>query len=237
MLLIQYVIAVYIGAAVLPAGLLFLYIYKQDRYEKEPWELLIKLFFFGMIAAFASMFLEKLGTYLLSVFLSEDNPYYIILFAFFVIAIAEECAKFVLMKLGTWRNPNFNFRFDGIVYAVAVSLGFAALENLLYVVGYGLSVAPLRAVLSIPAHLSFAVFMGYFYGRARLMKNHGASGECALLQVVGVAISILLHGFYDACALTNSWLATVIFVVFIVIMFVAVFFLIRRESRQDRPLW
>ena len=237
MFLIQSVIAVYVGAAVLPAVLLFWYIYKQDRYEKEPWPLLRKLLLFGVLAALVAVILEKLGTYLLSVSFSEDHPYYVIVFAFIVVALAEECAKYFLMKAVTWRNPNFNFRFDGIMYAVTTSLGFAAFENLLYVIGYGLSVAPLRAVLSIPGHLSFAVVMGFFYGRARFARNRGMHERAELLQVAAVASSVLLHGFYDACALTNSWLSTVIFVIFVVVLYVSVFFLIRRESRQDRPLW
>ena len=237
MIILQWVIGIYVGAAVLPALLLFWFVYKQDRYEKEPWPLLRKLLLFGILAALIAIVLEKLGTYLISGSVSEDSPYYVIVFAFLVVALAEECAKYFLMKAVTWRNPNFNFRFDGIMYAVTISLGFAAFENLLYVIGYGLSVAPLRAILSITGHLSFAVLMGFFYGRARLAKNKGMHTESELLQIAGVASSVLLHGFYDTCALTNSWLSTVIFVIFVVVLYVSVFFLIRRESRRDRPLW
>lgn len=73
----------------------------------------------------------------------------------------------------TWRNPNFNYRFDGIVYAVFVSLGFAAFENIQYVLHYGLSVALPRAIFAVPGHMSFAVFMGLFYGRAKLYEAWG----------------------------------------------------------------
>ncbi len=95
------------------------------------------------------------------------QPAYTILLAFLVVAVVEEGTKFVFLKLRTWRDPNFNFRFDGIVYAVFVSLGFAAFENINYVLGYGLTVALPRAVLAIPAHMGFAVFMGLFYGRGK----------------------------------------------------------------------
>ena len=151
---------VYFLAAALPALVLMRYIYRKDTVEKEPAGLLVRCVVGGVFSALLAVVLEEIGESVLSRLISPDSRLFILLLAFLVVAGAEECAKFLFLKRATWRNPNFNYRFDGVVYAVFVSLGFAAFENVGYVMGYGLSVAPLRAVLSIPAHMSFAVFMG-----------------------------------------------------------------------------
>ena len=135
------VIAIYILAAVLPALFLMRYIYRQDKTEKEPPALLVSLVLWGVAAALVSIALESFGVRLLSSFVDKNDPAYEIILAFLVVAVVEEGTKFIFLKRRTWRDPNFNFRFDGIVYAVFVSLGFAAFENIRYVMGFGLSAA------------------------------------------------------------------------------------------------
>ena len=154
-------IAVYVGAAVLPAIILMRYIYNQDSIEKEPGYLLKKLFVGGIWAALASILLETIGTTLLNAWIPDaDSPAYKIVLAFLVVAVAEEGTKYFFLRRRSWNDPNFDFRFDGIVYAVFVSLGFAAFENISYVFSYGLGVSIPRAFLSIPGHMGFAVVMG-----------------------------------------------------------------------------
>lgn len=227
---------IYIIAAVLPAVILLIYVYRKDKWEKEPPSLILQLLGCGVLAALIAMVLESIGESILNSKISSDNPYYVILLAFLIVAVAEEGAKFLLLKWRTWKNPNFNFRFDGIVYAVSVSLGFAAFENLEYVLGYGLSVAPMRALLAIPGHLSFAVYMGYFYGRAKMMDVRHYRPQSIFLQVCAWLSSVLLHGFYDTCAMSQTSQSTIIFVIFVILMFISVFLLIRRESTDDRPI-
>lgn len=236
MFLFNEIIWFYILAAILPAVILLVYVYQKDTVEKEPGYLIGRLLLSGVLAALGAMILENIGESLLSRFISPENPYYTMLLAFLVVAAAEEGMKFLLMKRATWRDPNFNYRFDGIVYAVTVSLGFAAFENILYVFGYGLSVAPARAVTAIPGHLSFAVFMGYFYGRAKLCEGSGRPGESAALLWLSWLVSVFLHGFYDACAMKQTALSSTVFTVFIVVLFIVVYFLIRRESNTDEPV-
>ena len=138
---IMSILGIYVLAAVLPAFFLLRYIYKMDTVEKEPAYLLWALLLAGVWAALASILLESVGSTILDSTLDRNDPNYYIIFAFLVVAVVEEGTKLFFLKRRSWRDPNFNFMFDGIVYSVFVSLGFAAFENIKYVFTYGLSVA------------------------------------------------------------------------------------------------
>ncbi len=227
---------IYVLAAVLPAFFLLRYVYRHDRVEKEPFSLLLALLGMGCLAGVCSALLEGLGEGLLSVLVNPAVPFYNIVLAFLVIAVIEEGTKLFFLKLCSWRSRAFNYRFDGVVYAVFVSLGFAALENIQYVVNYGLSVALPRALLAIPGHMSFAVFMGVYYGRARLLENFGDHAGSRRCLRAGYLIAVFLHGFYDACAMTGTTLSSMIFLLFVVLMFSAAYCTLRRESSHDEPI-
>jgi len=229
-------ISVYIGAAVLPALVLLILVYRADKVEKEPTNLILKLILMGVLSALLASLVESFGMSALDSLLAQDNPYYTVLLAFLVVAAAEEGCKYLLLKKSSWNNPNFDFMFDGIVYAAAVSLGFAAFENIIYVFGYGLSVAPARAIFAVPGHLSFSVFMGYFYGRARLAANCGDFSRSRLNRWAAYLSAVFFHGFYDTCAMTETDIAATIFLIFVAIMFILVLILIRRGSKFDQPI-
>ncbi len=198
--------------------------------------LLMSLLIYGVIAALISIILENIGTKVLDSLMDQSTVGYTLVLAFAVVAVVEEGAKFAMLKRRTWREINFNYRFDGIVYAVFVSLGFAAFENIGYVLGYGLSVAPARALLAIPGHMGFAVFMGCFYGRAKLCESYGDEGGKTANLILGWLSATVLHGIYDSCAMIGSGASTVVFVAFVVVMYVVVLRRIDRESRTDHPL-
>lgn len=229
-------LAVYILAAVLPAALLLRYIYRQDTVEKEPPGLLVTLLFLGVAAALASGILERLARTVLNMLVDLGSPAYTVLLAFLVVALVEEGSKFYLLKERTWNHPAFNYRFDGIVYAVFVSLGFAAFENIQYVLHYGLSVALPRALLAVPGHMSFAVYMGVFYGRAKLCESRGDKGGSRRDLAAGYLSAVLLHGIYDSCAMIGSMLSTALFIVFVLLMYRGVYRLLKRESATDAPV-
>lgn len=224
---------IYIVAAVLPAVFLMRYIYKHDTVEKEPAGMLISLLAMGLLSALASIVLETIGQTVLDMTVSKDDTSYTIILAFVVVAMVEEGTKLIFLKLRTWRSSHFNYRFDGMVYAVFVSLGFAAFENVGYVFTYGLSVALPRALMAVPAHMGFAVFMGLFYGRAKLFQKDGKKGAKNANLLAGYAMAVFLHGFYDACAMIGNVLATVLFILFVVIMYIVVICVIKRESKSD----
>lgn len=223
-------------AALFPALFLMRVIYRQDKVEKEPGGLLLSLIFMGVLAALAAVILENIGERILVTFIQPENPFFAVFFAFLVVALAEEGAKYYLMRWKTWRNPNFNYTFDGIIYAVFVSLGFAGFENIGYVMGYGLSVAPARALLAIPGHLAFSVFMGFYYSRAKTAFLDGNRSAQKAYEKLALIVPVFLHGFYDACAMTGTALSTILFFIFVIIVDIAVFRVVRRESRTDRPV-
>ena len=230
------VVIVYLLAALLPALLLMRYIYRKDTIEKEPKGMLVGLVFLGVAAAVAAIIFETLSMSLLSRYLNEDDPAYTIVMAFLVVAVVEEGAKYLFLLWRTWRDPNFNFRFDGIVYAVFLSLGFAAFENISYVMGYGLTIAVVRGLLAIPAHMGFAVFMGYFYARAKRCHDEGNARGRRRNLWAAFLVAVFLHGFYDACVLLGTLLSMLLFVAFVIAMYIVVIRMVKKESRNDQPV-
>lgn len=230
------VLAVYILAAVIPAVVLLRYIYRHDTIEREPPGLLCLLLMMGVAAALCSIVLETIAQTLLNLLVDPRSPIYTILLAFLVVAAVEEGTKYWLLKRRTWNHSAFNYRFDGIVYAVFVSLGFAAYENIQYVLNYGLSVALPRALLAVPGHMSFAVCMGIYYGRAKMCESWGDDTGAKKNLRTGYLSAVALHGFYDACAMIGTSRATLLFVVFVAIMFFNVYRKVKRESMSDAPV-
>ena len=233
---VLYLTAIYVLAAVLPAVFLMRYVYKQDKIEREPIPLLVSLIGMGILAALAAIVLETLGQTILDALVDPENPNYVYLMAFLVVAAVEEGTKFFFLHRRTWRDPNFNYRFDAILYAVFVSLGFAAFENVKYVFSYGLSVALPRAILAVPGHMGFAVFMGIFYGRAKRCCDWRNALGCKANLILGYLFPVFLHGVYDTCCMLGTNRSTLVFVCFVAAMYLIVFFLLRHESRTDRPV-
>ena len=133
------VLMIYLAAAIVPAVILMNYVYKQDKRDKEPIGLLGMCLLMGICAALLSIAGEGAGMYALNLAqIDQTTPLYIMVLAFGVVAVVEEGAKLLFLYLKTWKNPNFDYKFDGIIYAVFVSLGFAAFENIKYVFSYGL---------------------------------------------------------------------------------------------------
>jgi len=230
------ILLLYILAAVLPAIVLLRYVYHHDTVEKEPLGLLLLLIFMGVLAALSASILEEIAQTVLKILVDPESPAYTILLAFLGVALVEEGVKFYLLKWRTWYHPAFNYRFDGIVYAVFVSLGFAAYENILYVLHYGLSVALPRALLAIPGHMSFAIAMGVFYGRAKLCESWGDKDGVQRNERWGYLIAVSLHGFYDACAMIGNGVSTILFIVFVVLMFLGIYRVLKKESATDLPI-
>lgn len=230
------ILGFYILAAVLPAIFLLSYIYRHDTIEKEPANLLLSLIFCGVIAALCSIVLETAGGLILTNTVDQNSKYYTIILAFLVVAVVEEGTKMFFMKKRTWNDWNFSHLFDAIVYSAFTSLGFAAFENIKYVFSFGLSVALPRAIFAIPGHLGFSVFMGIFYGRAKLCENRGNMFGKKVNLVLGYLSAVFLHGFYDSCAMIGTDKANTLFYVFVAAMYIIVYTIIKKESKKDKPL-
>lgn len=226
----------YMMAALLPAIVLLRYIYRMDTIEKEPGYLLKALFFDGVIASFLAIAFEYCGEILLDSSALGTYAYRDAYYAFLVVAAAEEGSKLLFLKRRSWRDPNFNYLFDGIVYAAFVSLGFAAIENVNYVFSYGMSVAVSRAFLAVPGHMVFSVFMGIFYGRARLRQNQGYRFVSRINLLLSFLVPAFFHGFYDACLMLGTSMSVRIFFLYVIVVYPVVFHLVRKSSRNDRPI-
>lgn len=230
-------ILIYMAVALLPGFFLLRYIYRMDKVEKEDPRLLASLLFQGVLAALCSIVLELIGSKLLNLTLSSQSKYYILVLAFIVVGSVEEGTKFFFLKRRTWTILDFNQTFDAIVYSVFVSMGFALFENVKYVFSYGLEVALPRAFLAVPGHMGFAVFMGYFYGRAKVAESRGFRRGKIVNLVLGYLMAVLLHGFYDATAMMSSSVSTVLYIIFVIVMYIVVIRMIKKESSNDRTIW
>ena len=229
-----YIKQILIFAAVIPAIFLLIKVYQADRLEKESPAILISLVLYGILATVLAGAAEQLGQGILSVFAEPGTVFYNAVLFFGIVAFAEEGAKYVLLKKRTWYSPEFNCQFDGVVYAVFVSLGFALWENIGYVFRYGLETALVRAVTAVPGHACFGVFMGIFYGLAKRYAACGQYKRAKSCRALSLLIPALLHGTYDFAASARSAAMTCGFVIFVIAMFVVAFNLVRKMSRNDR---
>lgn len=231
-----YMNPILIAAAVVPAVFLLIRVYRADRLEPEPSGLLLSLILRGVFATVIAMVLEELGSALLgSVYAENSLPYNVIMY-FVIVAFSEEGAKYILLRRRTWRSDAFNCQFDGVVYAVFVSLGFALWENLGYVAMYGLSTALVRAVTAVPGHACFGVFMGVWYGLAKRLHGQGKDGASKLCRVLALLLPAFLHGCYDYIATIESVHYGWLFAAFVAVLFTVAFILVKRQSRRDRYL-
>lgn len=176
---------------ILPAAFLVMFIYWKDKYQREPWKWIIKAFFYGILSAIASILIEVAlpAVEITSYWTSAYN-------AFVIAAIPEECMKMLCFWLLVRKNPFFDERMDGIVYACCVSMGFAGVENVFYMLANLdtlASTAIIRAMLSVPGHFFFAVFMGFYYSLAVFGDRKHRMRNMAL----ALLIPILWHGAFD----------------------------------------
>lgn len=225
--------------AVLPGFGLLYFVWKHDRLEKEPTKLLVMLFLFGMLCAPIAGVMEAVALGVLGNILDFSTIIGGIVEFLLVVAIAEEGVKFIFLQTVS-RNDAFDCTFDGIVYAVCVGLGFAVLENVLYVFGSatesltaGMATGVLRSVTAVPMHCCCAIYMGFFFGQQKL---HEAQGDRALAskdQLYSLLVPILMHGFYDFGV--SSEYPFVIQVTFglMITMYVLAYYRVRTSSAGD----
>lgn len=222
--------------AVLPAAVLLIYVYQKDPTEKEPGMLLLKLLGFGVLSTIPAIFLEQAGT---SVYLDAWDGTklgYLVFDNFVVVALVEEGCKFFFLWWATWNDRNFDFVFDGIVYAVFVGLGFAIAENINYVFSYGFETGVVRAFTAIPGHCVFAVFMGFFYGHAKYQQSQGHGFRKCCLIVLAWGVPMLLHGCYDSLASLEGDAATLAFFAYLIAIVFVGWRLIKRESANIKHI-
>ncbi len=177
--------------AIAPGVAICIYIFTLDRFNREPRRLLVRSFLLGIVSAFIAIALQAIllpaaERLLLPGIVSAAIK------AFFIVALTEEWSKYIMVRAYSWPKPEFDEPFDGIVYAVMVSMGFATIENVGYVLMHGVGTALLRMFLSVPAHATFAVLMGYHMGLAKFQP-----GKKWAYLLRGLTLAIFFHGVFD----------------------------------------
>ena len=185
-----------LALAVGPAVAIITFFYTKDKYDREPFGVLLVSFLAGCFSVVPAIILETVlpglvpgstGGSLISV----------AIYTFIIVAGSEEFSKYLFLRYYAYKKPHFNEPYDGIIYAVMVGMGFATVENMMYIFGAespgaAFGTAGLRAVTAVPAHATFAAIMGYYIGLAKFNHQHERS-----LMIRGFLGAVVLHGFYD----------------------------------------
>lgn len=239
-----------------PVILIGFIVYRVDR-EKESLKSMITFYALGLFSAFVASVLENLF------FLKETNLFNIFINCFIFIALFEEVSKFACFKIGTKMVRSYDNFFDSVIFCTAVSLGFAAIENILYVfrsaaipagvtvenefiylLTNGFSTGLLRAFLAVPGHAIFSIYMGYFIDKNKEYKFYGSGGEKAYL-VLAILVPVVLHGFYDFFCLSISegelylknpnapFMLFIVFVVYIIFLYISGIFILYKGAKKS----
>lgn len=204
--------------SILPGVLIIVYIYNKDKHEKEPYKYIFFCFLMGILSCIPAI----LGTSTIEYFIpvikpqASSNMGVVAFYAFIAVALSEEFAKYLFLRFYIYRKAEFDEPMDGIVYAVVIGMGFAVLENVLYVLDGGLEVALMRMFTAVPAHAAFGVLMGYYVGLAKFAKHE----QSILFHLQGMLFAVLAHGAYDFFLFQNNYalLSLFAFVVLIIII-------------------
>ncbi len=208
--------------AVAPTIIIIFFVLKFDRFEKEPTVLLVKLFVIGAITVIPAAILENLVPFDMSA--SHSIPQ-IFLYALLGVALIEETLKYLAVKIYAYNKPSYDEIYDGIIYCVLVSLGFATVENILYVSMYGTSTAIIRSLTAVPAHAIFAVSMGYFMSLGKALRT-----KQTYYRVMTLAVPILLHAIYDFILFIEFEYAMFLFVPYIIFLYFRAIRLIKKTN-------
>jgi protease PrsW len=180
-----------LALAIAPGIAISLFIFFKDQYNREPRRHLVTSFFLGFLSAAIALVAES---FFISLFNSgaRDSILNIAILAYLIVAFTEEWSKYIMVRLYAFPKPEFDEPFDGIVYAVMVSMGFATIENIGYVMEHGYTTAIMRMILSVPAHATFAIIMGYHMGKAKF-----AGRKRTIFLMTGLFWAVFWHGSFD----------------------------------------
>ncbi|UOQ42687.1 glutamic-type intramembrane protease PrsW [Halobacillus salinarum] len=179
-------------AAIAPAIAIMTFIYLSKRIGLEPLPLIIRMFIIGAILVFPLMFIQ---------YAFESEGYFQSHFmrSLVLAGLLEEFFKWFFLLFVAYRHANFDHPYDGIIYGVAISLGFATLENIIYLFANGIEIAILRAVFPVSSHALFGILMGYYIGKAKFSIHHKR-----IYLLYSFIIPFLLHSIYDYILSVNK---------------------------------
>lgn len=184
-----------LSAGIAPGVALLSYFYLKDEYGVEPIKTVFRAFLSGFLIVFPIMFVQYIAN-------QESMITTPFIEAFVTSSLLEEFGKWFLMFYIVYQHVDFDEPYDGIVYGAAVSLGFATLENIFYLIAFGLEQAIVRALLPVSSHALFGVIMGYYIGKLKF-----SSTKKPRLLIFSLLMPVLLHGIYDFILITQEkWL-------------------------------
>lgn len=201
--------------AIAPVATIILWIYLKDKYDKEPVITLSKFFILGILVSALAIYVEEL--------LIKLNTFskigYMIYISFIVAGLTEEGLKALILIPNLVREKNFNEKLDGIIYSVFLSLGFATVENIIYILFEDptsvFQVSIIRAIISIPAHMMFAIIMGYYISK---YKFNMSKSKPKIYLIISIIVPILLHGIFDFILMIPYRWSIIVFIAYIVFL-------------------
>lgn len=214
-----------------PVVALLFFFWVKDRYERDPLKYLLITLGAGVVSAIPVVIVEILWVHI-SYDVSALTAGELVFMTFIEIGLTEEFFKALAFFIPVYWSKHMNEPYDGIMYGVAAALGFAAIENVMYVLIGGIPAAFIRAITAVPAHAMFGLFIGYFAGRAKFAKSKWVK---PFLILIGFAMAVLLHGLYDLIAmwpyhrLAWLWLLPLLAVMVVVSLFLI------RDARNRSP--
>lgn len=230
--------AILLVMSIAPVLVIGHYIYTKDK-EKEPSSLLMKLFLGGI----GSCFLVLLITWLLTLFIpffgferSTLNLFELFIQVFIGVALVEEFSKWVMAYTISYNDKAFDEFYDMLLYCMYVALGFACFENILYVLSGGVGTAIMRAVLAVPGHVCFGLFMGYYLGLAKISELNNRKDLKTRNTILSIVVPTIAHGFYDYCLMAEVLPLLAVFVVFVIAMYIYVILKIKKVSSLNRKM-
>ncbi len=226
-------IAGVIALALAPVAFILIYVITKDKYDREPLPYLIAAFSLGALGAYpvvkSSAFLSELLN------ISENqSPLHLLLYTFIIIALVEELMKYLTLTLFFYPLKKFNEPLDGIIYCVSIAMGFAAVENIIYVYQSGFATGILRMFTAVPSHAVFGTIIGYYVGKAKFTEG---TKPKLLLHLQGFLIALFLHTFYDYFIFLDWGISGLISIAILIkgILFARSAIQFRQESSPFRP--
>lgn len=223
--------------SVLPVLILALYIYRKDK-DREPFGFLVKLFFSGIGSIFITSVISIFLEIFFPGFLGDSYSSFFDLFirVFLGVALVEEFSKWIVLYHNSYAHKEYDQVFDMIVYSAFVALGFACLENILYVFENGFRTAIVRALLAVPGHFCDGIFMGYYLSMAKLSDVNGEVSTKRKFMFLSLFVPMMMHGIYDFCLFIENGLFIILFFIFVIAMYIVTLKRIKRMSRSNRKL-
>jgi len=198
--------------AIAPVITIVLWMYLKDKYDKEPIHILTKFFAFGILISVLAIYIEE-WFIKINIFSESINIFYM---SFIVAGLVEEGLKSLILIPNLLKEKNFNEKLDGIIYSVFLSLGFASVENIIYILyedpTSAFEVGVIRSIISVPAHMMFGVIMGYYISKYKFTDCKSKKRNL----ILAIILPILLHGVFDFILMIQYRWSIIVFIAYIV---------------------